>query len=209
MTIENWLESWYKLSDPKEKQQFIESLPKEFENDPRIAAIKAWFDVRYFFADKGKTRLGDNFIWLYLSMYGQEYNRTGQKEMLRIYRKIFDSPEGIKAAALSKDELKHELKSAADAYISTMGEPSPLFGIIPRKDKTPANRKERISKLILDKHIKTLWNAGKDLEYAPLIAQTLYNSTKYHLEDVTDVMAKSTQNLDNDEFKEWVINIRG
>jgi len=63
--IQDFLQETQKILDPIERLQVLEK--SEFSEKAAVKATRAWWEARYHFANRKKTRTSDRFLWFLLS----------------------------------------------------------------------------------------------------------------------------------------------
>lgn len=206
-TLEKWLEDWKNITDPRERENYLKNVPQELANAPEVEKLKAWWNARYYYADKNHTRLGDRYVWLYLAMSKADRSKAGTAEFKKVYEDALMSGEAKAAYAIDRDMLAAQLFEAAVIYISTIGDPPPILGLIPQRDKTPEARTRRIARMIIEDHLVVVYKMVGKLDYADTVAEQLFKAGEETHSGIEKDLLEIIDDQKSDDYKIWLKGI--
>ena len=108
---------------------------------------QAWWDARYFYADKKKSHTGDRFVRFLLALWTWTNSSVGGREVRKLFQETFLSPEMEKAIALD-DRLEVELAGACAVYLQTLDLEPRIFGLRMGKSPSLENVMARVANMI-------------------------------------------------------------
>ena len=194
--------------DPREFLRKLEEC--EFREEAEIKAARAWWDARYYFADKKKKRVGDRFLWFLLNLSSwTNTSALGDKQLVKAYEETFLSPEIEQAMALG-DNLEAELYDACTQYIDTMNPKTVILGVSAGKALTKDETRRRIASNVAGKLIPGVYLRCGQFAYADVLIRCLWRGAEAVYPGITPALAAVVGSYDGTDMREFVMRaIRG
>ena len=133
----------------------------------------AWWEARYYYANRKQTQTRDRFMW-FLLILGTE---AGGRQLVTAYKEAFLSPEMERAMAL-EDRLEAEFQAVCVNYIQTIDINSAILGIPLRKTLTTDETMTRMARVVVGKLIRGVYVSCADFKYADVIVRCLWTGAE-------------------------------
>jgi len=191
-----------KIPDPKKRLDMFEE--SELRNEAEIVAAKAWWDARYHFVNKKKTRVADRFVWFLLSLRcWTDMPRGGGKQVEDAYREAFCSTEFVNAMSLS-NQLEEEMIQACVDYIETLNPNPGVFGFAV-KSISKDEIKRRICDNVATKLIPGVYSLCGHLEHADVVARCIWKGADEVYPGISILIETEVKKYSDDQMRNFVI----
>ena len=191
-----------RIPDPKKRLDMFEE--SDLRNEAEIVAAKAWWDARYHFVNKRKTRVADRFVWFLLSLKcWVDMPRGNGKQVEDAYREAFCSAMFEKAMELS-DRLEEEMIHASVDYIETLNPNPGVLGFALKsisKDETM----RRICDCVATKLIPGVYTLCGHLEHADVVARCLWKGADEVYPGINALIEAEVKKFNDDRMRSFVM----
>ena len=193
-----------KIPDPKKRLDMIEE--SELRDEAEVVSAKAWWEARYHFINKRKTRVADRFIWFLLSLKcWTDMPRGGGKQVEDAYQDAFCSTNFKKAMELS-DQLEDEMIQACVDYIETLNPNPSVFGFAVKTISKDEIMK-RICNCVAAKLIPGVYSLCGHLEHADVVARCLWKAADQVYPGINALIEAEVKEYNDDRMRSFVMGV--
>ena len=166
---------------------------------------QAWWDARYFYANKKKTQTGDRFVRFILGLWTWTNTSIGGKELVKLYQETFLSPEIEKAIALD-DRLEDELIDACVLYLRTIDLDTRVLGF--RMGKSPSLEKAmaRVTNMIAGALIPGIYKLCAGLSRADVVVRCLWQGADAVYPGIAELLEQMVRSYGDEGMRVFVLN---
>ena len=191
-----------KIPDPKKRLDMIEE--SELRDEAEIVSAKAWWDARYYFVNKRKTRVADRFVWFLLSLKcWSDMPRRGGKHVEEAYQEAFCSTNFEKAMALN-DQLEEEMIQACIDYIETLNPNPGVFGLAV-KSISKDEIMNRICNSVATKLIPGVFSLCGHLKHSDVVARCLWKGADEVYPGISALIEAEVKKYKDDRMRNFVL----
>jgi len=166
---------------------------------------QAWWDARYFYADKKKTHTGDRFVGFLLTLWTWTSSSIGGREVQKLFKKTFLSPEVEKAIALD-DRLEEELIDACVVYLQTLDLSPRVFGFRMGREPSLEHVMARVANMIAGGFIPGVYKLCAAFDHADVLVRSLWMGAEKVFPGTAEMLAHLVRGYEDEEMRAFVLN---
>ena len=204
VAVKDFLLATRKILDPIERLAVLEG--SEFSEDAAVKAAKAWWEARYSFANRKKTRATDRYLWFLLTLksWASGTPMSRGKLVVSTYTEAFLSPEIERAIAL-ENRLEAELLDACVLYVGTI-DPNPgIMGFRVGKNLGQGEIQRRIAAVVSGELLAGLYKSCAELNHADVLVRCLWKAAEEVYPGIAAILEEKVREYDDAQMREFVL----
>lgn len=204
--LEELLNDYKEMPTPQDRLDLLRRLERDYGGDDRIKAMRLWWDARYAFVDKKKTRVQDKYVWLIVHFANHTRgNFRGNKELIDTYANALECPELTEAQAFS-DQLYEQLMDAANIYVETLRLPRPLLGFqIFGGGKDAKATNQRVSKEVVQFGLLPIAFYARERPLAGLLIKAIFAAAKAAYTGIQPVLLDAIDLVEDEPCRSFIL----